>query len=113
MYLALDLILHLLVLGVENATLLSQRKKVVADKEWNRRTCIKRYGRAGALRKRGAILAVHVWLDSILLADRLGACVIQGISMKRLLTSCRIIFPLILGAALLLEICPMENGSSS
>src|SRR6266853_2454365 len=44
MYLALDPMLHLLVARVEDPTSLSQRKLVLADKQENRCTCIKRYG---------------------------------------------------------------------
>jgi hypothetical protein len=38
MYFARDFILHLLVRRVEDATLLSQRMMVLADKKWNSRT---------------------------------------------------------------------------
>jgi hypothetical protein len=38
MYFALDFILHLPVRRVEDATLLSQRMMVLADRKWNSRT---------------------------------------------------------------------------
>src|SRR5260370_28963659 len=81
MYFALDFILHLLVRRVEDATLLSQPNRVLADKKWNCRTCIKRYGGETACRTvltayagpiRLAIALLDIIMDSDGLAARLG-----------------------------------------